>query len=339
MFSPQQRHDKLVRATDLDALSCRVNANRRGYFVPADRFVALLVEAYHRHLAQCPGYTALLASRTLKAAFAPKLPLINRGTYFRTKAIDMVLERFVAQHAACQVVLLGSGSDTRAFRTLERHRNVVYHEIDFGDSTAIKAAAIGASAELRHLVGAGEFAALARAIHTDRYHLHGFDLRRLPDDGGGFGVDASLPTLIISECALCYLTPEENLRVLQYWRAQLTGTLGLLVYEPMSLNDAFGRTMVANLGGRGITLPMFDELPTLELRQRYFAQLGFDQIRATDLSVVSGYERGGAWVDDAEFRRINLLELIDEVEEIRLLLRHYCLVYAGVGDEVRWPPQ
>ena len=39
------------------------------------------------------------------------------------------------------------------------------------------------------------------------------------------------------------------------------------------------------------------------------------------------------WIDHKEMGRINKLEMIDEIEEIRLLLEHYCLIYGEYTEE------
>lgn len=358
MISPLQRHDKLVRATDLDALSCRFNANQRGYFIPQDKYIPEMIRSYQKHLPFCQGYTNLLVNRTLRAAFQePKLPLINRGTYFRTKSIDIVLDDFISQHGKkCQIISLGSGSDTRAFRTLEKYPDsgVIYHEIDFPESTKIKRAAIVNNSEIMKLIKSGdpieesavssrkEFESLESDFHSSVYHLYGLDLRKLTSSSIEFPhVDTTLPTIIISECVLCYLTPEENVQVLSYWTdlftsSSPTATMAFLIYEPMSLNDSFGKTMVTNLSGRGITLPTFEKFPDLDSRKQFFTGFGFNNTNVTDLSVIGGYEKEGqSWVTKEEFNRISSLELVDEVEEIKLLLRHYCLIFTGIGQNIR----
>lgn len=133
MFSPQDRHDKLVRATDLDALSCRYSINEKSYLVPRDEFIPDLIQSYQQHLQYCQGYTQLSSSRTLRTVFQErKFPLINRGSYLRTTAIDKVVREFVDEFSGkCQIVSLGSGSDTRAFTLLQQHPELVIHEIIF----------------------------------------------------------------------------------------------------------------------------------------------------------------------------------------------------------------
>lgn len=351
MISPQERKDKLVRATDLDALSCRFSANNRGYFnTPPDQYIRALITSYQKHLPFCQGYTQLLSNRTLRSVFQDnqKLPLINRGTYFRTRSIDLVVNDFILQHnGQCQIISIGSGSDTRAFRTLKDSPDVIYHEIDFPESCKIKRAAILEDDTLRDIIGYKEDSTLTDSItskedfqsypsdlNTDRYYLYGVDLREL--EGSKFSFDLTLPTLVISECVLCYISLENNARILSFFRDLFkSSTIAFLIYEPMSLNDSFGSTMTANLSGRGIVLPTFEKLPDLKTRLLFLKECKFLDIKLTDLSEISGYEGDNSWISPEEIQRIDKLEIIDEIEEIRLLLKHYCLTYAGIGDSFK----
>ncbi|RCK63576.1 Leucine carboxyl methyltransferase 1 [Candida viswanathii] len=336
MFSPQDRHDKLVRATDLDALSCRYSIDEKQYLCPPDEYIQDVVQSYQQHLQFCQGYTQLSASRTLRSVFQErKFPLINRGSYLRTTAIDKVVQQFIKEFdGKCQIVSLGSGSDTRAFPLLEQHPDLVVHEIDFPESTRIKKLAILQNHKLRGIVETDDppptidskssFSEYSPDMHTPRYFLHGLDLRTL---AGVFPLQ-DLPTLVISECVLCYLPPEEYEQTIKYWTSQArSNIMGFLIYEPMSLDDQFGSTMTQNLLNRGLNLQMFSKYPDLPARKRFLELCGLLRLRLTDMSDVGGYKGQSKWIDDNELQRINKLELIDEIEEIRLLLDHYCLVY------------
>ncbi|QFZ27409.1 putative leucine carboxyl methyltransferase [Clavispora lusitaniae] len=344
MLSPKEKHDKIIRATDLDALSCRASANRKGYFVPPDIHIDELIRSYQQNLPFCEGYTKLSAGRLLRALEEPKFPLINRGTYLRTEAINRVVECFVVAHPKCQIVSLGGGSDTRCFRVLESKHDVVYTEIDFPESTKIKKLAVANSPQLQKIVGSSlsptvvnskaEFSALDPSLHTPRYHLVGLDLRTLKEAGSANSgldfLDPETPTLVISECVLCYLSPEDNEQVISFWKALLRKP-SFVVYEPMALDDAFGETMAQNLRNRGIDLQAFEKFPNLESRKVFFQQLGLASV-LTDMSRVGGYSEG-SWFGPLDQQRISRLEMIDEVEEIRLLLQHYCLICAGITVE------
>lgn len=233
MLSIREKKDKLIRATDLDALSCRHCANQKGYFVPTDTHIQDMLDSYEQNLPFCHGYTALSAGRALRSLFNdPKYPLINRGTYFRTKLINTVVERFISSYEKCQIVSLGGGSDTRAFRVLEEHGSrVKYMEIDFAELVKIKKWAIMHSPVLLKIVGLElqsltvkdkqSFIDMEPELHTPNYDLVALDLREI-DDSGDEAILAhlndDLPTLVISECVLCYLTPEDNEKIVGFWR-------------------------------------------------------------------------------------------------------------------------
>lgn len=348
MISPQEKQDKVIRSTDLDALSCRYSANNKSYFSTPDPFIDSLISSYKIHLPLCTGYTSMSANRTLRSVFnEQKLPLINRGTYLRTELIDVITQEFIKEFKKCQIISLGGGSDTRCFRILEQYdEEVKYCEIDFPESVKIKKLAILNDRRLAGIVkydkttqsitSKEEFARLEANIHTDNYHLIGYDLRQLTSILGCSlleHVDTSIPTLILSECVLCYLNPEENKRIIDFWKNAFASRalLALLIYEPMSLNDAFGTTMTHNLSNRGINLLTFNEYPNLDARYKLLSEkCQSTNIKLTDMSNVGGYDsddNSKAWISNKDLDRINRLELVDEIEEIRLLLKHYCLCY------------
>lgn len=349
MLSPAQRKDKLIRGTDLDALSCRNSANIKGYFDPPDSFIRDILASYSSNLQFCHGYTQLSAGRTLRSSFSEgKLPLINRGTYFRTRALERLVRGFISNNpGGCQVVSLGGGSDTRAFRILEEFpEKVSYTEVDFPESTKVKKLAIAKSSPLQQIVkcqlsapeihSRQQFDQLDPDVHSPNYHLIGLDLRNLSSTTFSC-LDAKTPTLVISECVLCYLTPRENIDILSVCKSYFN-TLSVVMYEPMGLEDAFGSTMDQNLTSRGIDLHTFREYPDLTSRKHFFIdKMGFQSARLSDMADVGGYSDAKlTWLSTSEQARVSKLEMIDEVEEIRLLLRHYCLIFAHSETMPEW---
>lgn len=344
MNSLHERHDKLIRATDLDALSCRYNMNIKLYLNPSDEYIEDLMKSYSAYLQFCTGYTSLSSSRSLKSLFQDrKLPIINRGTYLRTRAISDVVDEFVKEFKSCQIISLGSGSDTRAFTILEKLPHVIYHEIDFDETAKIKKLAIMKNSKLRTLLGVQDevapeihskesFAAYDPDLHYNNYHLHGIDLREVNPGTVLKGFNAELPTIVLSECVLCYLSPEEYSSTIKYWTNLGDNLTGILIYEPMSLRDLFGETMNQNLQGRGLNLQTFDKYPDLESRLEFLkSECKLTKLRMTSLSDIGGYSKkkrtGESWISAKDLQRINALEFVDEIEEIRLLLEHYCLCY------------
>jgi [phosphatase 2A protein]-leucine-carboxy methyltransferase len=183
--------------------------------------------------------------------------------------------------------------------------------------------------------------------HNSTYHLHALDLRditrrgrhrhQVEQDFNQMGVSLNIPTLILSECCLIYLPPEDADSVLPYFTEafQPVTSIGVIIYEPIRPHDAFGRTMVSNLTARGIhlqTLNAHDSLATQKERLRKHG------LGSTEGSEAQGAAAGGAeaadidfiwqaWIKESEKERVENLEWMDEVEEWRLLARHYCVAW------------
>jgi [phosphatase 2A protein]-leucine-carboxy methyltransferase len=95
---PRQDPDAPIRQTDSDAAVARLSAAQKQYI--NDPFVKYLVP---------------------RAQFQqPRPPLINIGTYVRTKGIDDLVGEWLtlaeASGKQCQIVSMGAGSDTRFWR-------------------------------------------------------------------------------------------------------------------------------------------------------------------------------------------------------------------------------
>ncbi|BDD64352.1 carboxy methyl transferase for protein phosphatase 2A [Monascus purpureus] len=340
--------DRVVQGTDNDASVSRLSAVRLGYL--ADSFADALTP---------PG------SETRR------LPIINRGTYVRTTAIDNLVAHFLDGDnlgIRKQIISLGAGSDTRPFRLLSSRRwdDLTYHEIDFPVNAAAKIRAIRSTPSLQRAVGIvqkpGEdnvtISEAGDALHSPSYHIHPLDLRSLAkhppssipaeDTAVLQGVDTKLPTLLISECCLVYLSPIEADSVVNYFTRTLfrpgtvqsdtehtekniTAPLGLILYEPIRPDDAFGRTMVSNLATRGIHLQTLNRYASLGAQRKRLNEQGFNGGQAAaDVDFI--WER---WVSENEKERVAGLEMLDEMEEWKLLAQHYCIAWGwreGIGS-------
>ncbi|KAJ0424815.1 S-adenosyl-L-methionine-dependent methyltransferase [Aspergillus carlsbadensis] len=340
-FSRGQK-DRVVQGTDNDASVSRLSAVGLGYL--EDPFARVLTP---------------LGQETRR------LPIINRGTYVRTTAIDKLVARFLGLTAESdsgwkqkkkQIISLGAGSDTRVFRLLQADLtpNLVYHEIDFAVNNAAKIKAIRGTPILQRVLGHREDVTISDAgdaLHSPIYHIHPIDLRTLAYQSESSmneeeavtilreTVDTTLPTLILSECCLVYLSPDEATGVVRYLTQTLfppsgdkSETLGLVLYEPIRPDDAFGRTMVANLATRGIQLQTLHEYASLEAQRRRLRQQGFDTGQAAaDVDFL--WER---WVNEDEKERVAGLEMLDEMEEWKLLAQHYCIAWGWREGRVRF---
>jgi [phosphatase 2A protein]-leucine-carboxy methyltransferase len=253
----------------------------------------------------------------------------------RTTALDRLVNAFLSSspEARKQIISFGAGSDTRYFRlrqTLPASTlaNLVYHEIDFPAVTAPKITSI-----LRNqFLPSSAIKAVdetAGSLRADGYYIHPLDLRSLqPGCKMPAGVEPAIPTLFLSECCLIYLSPEEADAIVRWATGDFTGSVGMAVYEPIGGEDAFGKVMIQNLASRGIVLKTLKKYATLERQRLRFKTLGFvDGQQAADVYFISEN-----WIDEAEKERIARLEMLDEVEEWRMLARHYCVAWAWRGE-------
>ncbi|KAJ5917345.1 hypothetical protein N7466_010899 [Penicillium verhagenii] len=341
--------DRVVQGTDNDASVSRLSAVELGYL-------------------NDPYVTALTAPGNATRRF----PIINRGewrvspktkpapsgtnmsspigTYVRTTAIDQLVTQFLGPYSPDapqnkkQIISLGAGSDTRVFRLLASRQpsDLIYHELDFAVNTTTKIHAIRSTPSLQKALGIDSssqdvtVSEAGDALHSPFYHIHPLDLRALSSSSSPTemipGVDTSLPTLLISECCLIYLSPTEAESVVSFFTERLfgpTSSLGLILYEPIRPDDAFGQTMVWNLASRGIQLKTLSKYATLKAQRTRLHGHGFGSGQAVaDIEFL--WER---WVSEGEKNRVSRLEMLDEVEEWQLLARHYCIAW-GWRDAV-----
>ncbi|KAK0636856.1 S-adenosyl-L-methionine-dependent methyltransferase [Bombardia bombarda] len=383
--SATAQHDATIQGTDDDAAISRLSAVEIGYL--GDPFARLFV----------PG------------PVVRRLPIINRGTYTRTTAIDLLVDRFLAQTAGTtaddagqeptrQIVSLGAGTDTRALRLfselsssssssttpIPKHRNIAYHEIDFPAICTRKLQTVRASLQLRSILSDPVPAAPAspptststtspstqedgssspnpnpypyspssswhsRAAYptsNNQLWCHALDLRALAHSSSTPtspskitlpGLSPTLPTLLISECCLCYLSPADARAVLAYFSSHISPPetpLGLVLYEPVRPDDAFGRMMVSNLAARRIRMPTLDVYRSPQDQER---RLLGDFAHARQMTVDAIWDAEG-WVPEEEKERVERLEGgLDELEEWKLLAGHYIVAWGwrGVGVDL-----
>jgi O-methyltransferase involved in polyketide biosynthesis len=285
------------------------------------------------------------------------------GTYVRTTAIDRLVDDFLISvpKTSRQIISLGSGSDTRFFRLKNKYPDLslIYHEFDFPTNTAAKIRQMQMppfvqsvttlcnidlqSASTRSSKDDAQNESLHLQTGESEYHLHPLDLRTLvrPQRGRGqleqdftkWEISLHVPTLLLSECCLIYLPPEDADSVLSYFTQGFESltSVGVIIYEPIRPHDAFGRTMVSNLTARGIHLQTLNAHDTLKAQKERLRKHGFGGIAARETAEAEAADVDfiwQEWIDEKEKERVEALEWMDEVEEWRLLARHYCVAWA-----------
>lgn len=176
------------------------------------------------------------------------------------------------------------------------------------------------------------------------YHLVGFDLRLPPSQlfeilQTQHGFDPNIPTLFLLECVLMYMPESSATRLFQ----EISSTCGpnaiVAIYDPILGTEGFGRVMEQNLMRAGVVAPPTtigtdDPLcltahRTIDSRLDCLISCGFntaigcDMLAAYDTAVIGATQRA----------RANSVEMLDEIEEWILIMRHYCFVVAGIATE------
>ena len=233
---------------------------------------------------------------------------------------------------------LGAGTDTRFFRLLDLYPNtrLVYHEIDFPTNTVAKIVNIQKQPLLyRKLL---HIPSTSTSYHSETYNIHALDLRSLAASSSDAplpeipNLDPTIPTLILSEMCLVYLqasTVQSIVSSLLTYYLQPATPASLILYEPILPQDAFGRTMISNLQTRNIHLHTLTAYPELGDQRARLKGYGFEAAaRAEDTSYI-----WRKWIGEEEKERVASLEFLDELEELELLLRHYCVAWGWRNGE------
>ena len=265
-------------------------------------------------------------------------PLINRGHYVRVAAIGSVCEQFL--HAARgqqpQIVSIGAGFDTRFWQLAAAGMAPsLYIEVDQHPIVARKVEIVAAQPALLAALPEGAACLGTDWVSSARYQLRAADVRdeaALEAALAEARWDETRPTLVLLECVLVYLPPDAAASVLRLFGRRARRCVAA-VYEQIGPDDAFGRMMVANLRARDCALLGLSACPDTESQVARCRSAGFTaRAEAVDLL---GYH--AEVLSHDERARVASLEPLDELEEWRLLMAHYCVVLAvkdaGGGGE------
>ncbi|EST09112.2 Leucine carboxyl methyltransferase [Kalmanozyma brasiliensis GHG001] len=380
-----RRADEAVRNTDSDALLSRLSALKLGY-LPAEPFTQEFATSSASNGGEAAGQHGCPRSHQPEAP-ARRSPLINIGTYLRCTAIDAEVESFLTQgEGQKQIISIGAGSDSRYWRImsnpdLSKHLHH-YAEIDFAENTNHKLTRISKSSILRSSldpdssVHGGSLTNLSEqgqqrephqgskrfdVLRSSKYSLLAADLRSLHPDTvaadridvehllgpDSTGLQSELPTLILFECVLAYIAPEEADLLIQLL-GQRYADISAVSYDialagddntraaPSAVSPSippsrFGRVMLQNLEMRKLSLPGAKAYPTINAQSQRFAQAWSSASSGQAAPVeTSGRSLFSIWssLDAGQKSRLSRLEGLDEVEEIDMLLKHYCIVRA-----------
>eukprot|EP00834_Sanchytrium_tribonematis_P003895 NODE_168_length_14557_cov_0.729008.p9 type:complete len:206 gc:universal NODE_168_length_14557_cov_0.729008:9615-10232(+) len=200
-----------LAGTNNDATNCRYSCAKKGYIADP--------------------YVEWFATNQIKS------PLINRGTFLRTKGIDCIVERFLSDYPDGSIVSLGAGFDTRFFRL---NLKCKYTEFDKEDVVMSKLSKIR-----RHIKGLSLKNADIKpnSLKSDTLQVFVSDVLELENEIHHF-VDFQNPTLVIAECLFIYLDP---LKIDSLLKKLRDFGCSIVVYDPLFYDDSFSNQMIANL--------------------------------------------------------------------------------------------
>ncbi|OLY80632.1 Leucine carboxyl methyltransferase 1 [Smittium mucronatum] len=269
-----------------------------------------------------------------------------------------------------QIVSLGSGLDTSYFlrkkKELEKKSTdisgrgtkvkAVFFEIDFDAVNREKIKTIMNTERLLKLLPDPPTVDMSTgnsSLICSDYSIISGDLRAfnptiisklLRKDQGSLdklaSFDYKLPTLVLAECALIYLAPRDSNSIIDYFggnygfeseerSAKNRGPVVYFGYDHIEPFDRFGEQMIYNLGSIGIDLKSISTYHSVKSQQDRF----LDPCRKWTFSrSVDLWQFYSTFVPVPEKSRMSKLEMLDELEELKILLSHYCFTLASLYD-------
>ncbi|KAG8431465.1 hypothetical protein GDO86_018634, partial [Hymenochirus boettgeri] len=252
------------------------------------------------------------------------------GYYARVTGVSLLLNTFLRKtECKCQIINLGAGLDTTFWRLKEE--NLLpqkYFEVDFPAIIARKLFNIKSKPPLSKPImetHSGDSLLIdAHSLDSARYSIIGADLRNLKDMEEKLkkmNMDPQLPTLLVAECVLVYMTVEQSASLLK-WATDTFPTAMFISYEQVNMTDRFGKIMVENLLRRQCNLAGVDACQSLQSQKERFLSNGWQSVDAWDMIRVYGN------LPQQDVMRIEKLEFLDEKELLEQLLLHYCISWA-----------
>ncbi|XP_060116507.1 leucine carboxyl methyltransferase 1 [Heteronotia binoei] len=259
-----------------------------------------------------------------------KAPEISRGYYARVQGVSRLLTAFLKKtECNCQIINLGAGLDTLFWKL--KDENMLpkkYFEIDFPTIASRKIHNIKSKPPLSNPImesHSGESLMIdAHSLDSSRYAIISADLRELPkldENLKKCNMDPHLPTLLMAECVLIYMTPEHSAGLLR-WASSTFSAAMFINYEQVNMTDRFGQIMIENLQSRQCNLVGVEDCRSLETQRARFLENGWEAANALDMMKVY------SCLPPADVKRIEALEFLDEKELLEQLMQHYCLCWA-----------
>lgn len=213
-------------------------------------------------------------------------------------------------------------------------------ELDFTESVQSKTATIEHQPSLAAPLV--QMHTTSHSLTSDTYALLGTDLSTLatqPTEWASVAelLDPACPTLLLCECVLAYLDRDAADALLTQFLKHCPRA-SVLSYDMCIAGDArgthaeptrFGQVMLQNLSVRQLLLPGARTCTTPAAYEARFEALAH-ATASTSVSIKHGaYSLRASWqaLPPAERERVTRLEHLDEVEELEMLLGHYCMAW------------
>jgi [phosphatase 2A protein]-leucine-carboxy methyltransferase len=329
--------DEAIQFTNNDACNFKAYAVSKGYW--------------------SDPYISFFSSNSKSPLVEHKPPEMSLGYFARVQAMRSLTLKFIEHHTSqeCQIINLGAGYDTLYFNLLDKNKlPSKYVEIDFSRIVMSKIRLIKSKKALLDKLCAqtsqpgsasagGEFKMpslfptltslppglqSASEIHLPTYDLISVDLRNIKELEKKLDeceVDLKRPTLVLAECVLVYMTPENSANLLGFFAQRFT-KCAFVNYEQVNLNDKFGEIMLANMQLRECKLLGTDVCGSIDSQFNRFVSNGFD-MNACQITTMTDYYLNK--LAESERVRIESLEFLDEKELLIQLMDHYCICIAA----------
>ncbi|KAF2188236.1 LCM-domain-containing protein [Zopfia rhizophila CBS 207.26] len=271
--------------------------------------------------------------------FVRRNPLINRGYWLRTHAIEQVVRRFLEDNSTKPKVIvnLGCGYDPLPFQCWHRYasfcENATFVDVDYPQLMERKIVRILTSTLLRDALLRANLRSseLPICLRTDKYMALGCDLRDLTTLERILKQELgrkSHSILFVAEVSLTYMNVSDSDSLIR-WASTFSDARFCLLeqYLPQGPNHPFAKTMLNHFNKLQTPIHAVKEYPTLLQQISRFTAAGWTSI---DVS----HNLWELW-SDTEFtgpekrRALDLVEPFDEWEEFALFAGHYFLLVAS----------
>lgn len=218
-----------------------------------------------------------------------------------------------------QIISLGAGFDTRLFRFMDEFENKLdglkYFEIDFDQVIREKKRIVETKPVLK------ELSAAWRPVSFDLNEEINIEIF-------GNDLDSSLPTLIISECCLMYLTADSGDKIIAWCGNTFKSTVTFCSFDPILSDDLesdpFSKVMLENFETRGLDTRSLLDYPSRNSAVDRFKK----HFSVVDSFTMLQLETTESLVSKQQRREVMIKAALDEYEEWNLLAGHYLLILA-----------